>query len=740
MSDQSQNQSGRIRVLCQSCGKEYRLPNKAIGRKAKCVCGYVFTIPSLKVDTSASFIAEKRRPPETDQITKPVENRFRIQRIALFAGTITFFIIATIIQTSKTMSQGRSTGNYNFGPIPIDQDSIFNTPSAAVIGICITNLAIFTTLIFSYREWNKHRVNTQQLCFLEPPKTHMKEESHTQTTTISEKCPDCGAMISYSDTAQGPQAKCENCSHVWCLACFTAQQKKDRTRSRRTAAVLHIIILNWMMLALFVLGAIEFLKYRDSYIWFLNPYNPYKYHLRSAMDYWRGVVLLLILTEGFLLAWIWRIHRNLKLFTAGRYPYTPGKAVGFLCIPCYGLFWFVRIFSQIEKSVHDRVGRNRPLSFYAMLLVVGLLLANVALSTILYDSPKLQQLRIWVAIMIPFLLGVTVLLTVLLISTRRDLTLLHSFMSDSYFSAQTEGKTEIPKPKAVRIIACLRLLSGVLTISLSYLLMLMLLRAAFVVWPFFILFGTMGICEIVSALNLVRSKPRGITEPTVIPKLEICSGIFGNVPQVLVGIISLLLLRKTEVRAYLSQFGSKAWANVPNIGRLGFGSAFSAFISPFIIIFLLSSVISVLYISSLIAKKESLVTTEAPPKVNEHVFSAENKSYNLRQHSSDVDRLNMSQTKLDETHLIWEAVTHGNNSKLESLIARGANVNAKDDGGVTPLHLAVLYKHPDTVKLLISKGADVNAKDIAFDTPLKYALKDNLEDIADILRKHGAKE
>jgi ankyrin repeat protein len=69
-------------------------------------------------------------------------------------------------------------------------------------------------------------------------------------------------------------------------------------------------------------------------------------------------------------------------------------------------------------------------------------------------------------------------------------------------------------------------------------------------------------------------------------------------------------------------------------------------------------------------------------------------------------------------------------------------VNAKDDNGRTPLHLAaaecegedVGYK--EIAELLIAKGADVNAMDVlAGWTPLDYADGE----IGNILRKHGGK-
>ena len=54
----------------------------------------------------------------------------------------------------------------------------------------------------------------------------------------------------------------------------------------------------------------------------------------------------------------------------------------------------------------------------------------------------------------------------------------------------------------------------------------------------------------------------------------------------------------------------------------------------------------------------------------------------------------------------------------------------------TPLHLASIK---ETAELLIAKGADVNAKDGYGNTPLDWALKYKHPKIADLLRKHGGK-
>jgi len=76
--------------------------------------------------------------------------------------------------------------------------------------------------------------------------------------------------------------------------------------------------------------------------------------------------------------------------------------------------------------------------------------------------------------------------------------------------------------------------------------------------------------------------------------------------------------------------------------------------------------------------------------------------------------------------------------EVKSLIAQGADVNAKDSYGNTPLEMAVGNKLKDIVELLISNGADVNAKHIFEKTCLMEAVRGNCKDIVQILISNGA--
>ena len=74
----------------------------------------------------------------------------------------------------------------------------------------------------------------------------------------------------------------------------------------------------------------------------------------------------------------------------------------------------------------------------------------------------------------------------------------------------------------------------------------------------------------------------------------------------------------------------------------------------------------------------------------------------------------------------------------ELLIANGADVNEKNDDGVTPLHYAALKGHKEIVELLIAKGADVNAKDDEGATPLHSAAYGGHKEIVELLIAKGA--
>jgi ankyrin repeat protein len=91
---------------------------------------------------------------------------------------------------------------------------------------------------------------------------------------------------------------------------------------------------------------------------------------------------------------------------------------------------------------------------------------------------------------------------------------------------------------------------------------------------------------------------------------------------------------------------------------------------------------------------------------------------------------------------IHKAAEAGNIEAVKQHLADGADVNAKDGYGSTPLHAAAYEDHKEIVELLIAEGADVNAKMVSGakkgNTPIDAANDWNTETI-NLLRKHGGK-
>lgn len=89
---------------------------------------------------------------------------------------------------------------------------------------------------------------------------------------------------------------------------------------------------------------------------------------------------------------------------------------------------------------------------------------------------------------------------------------------------------------------------------------------------------------------------------------------------------------------------------------------------------------------------------------------------------------------------LHQAAAAGDIENIKSLISGGADVNAKDDTGSTPLHYAVILANRDVIELLIAGGADVNIKDDQGRTALWWAKEQDSAELTDLLLKHGAKE
>lgn len=70
-------------------------------------------------------------------------------------------------------------------------------------------------------------------------------------------------------------------------------------------------------------------------------------------------------------------------------------------------------------------------------------------------------------------------------------------------------------------------------------------------------------------------------------------------------------------------------------------------------------------------------------------------------------------------------------------MARGADVNAANNRGWTPLHAAAVRGHAEVAACLLQSGADVTRRNRAGRTPLQEAILNGRTAVAELLRRHG---
>lgn len=87
---------------------------------------------------------------------------------------------------------------------------------------------------------------------------------------------------------------------------------------------------------------------------------------------------------------------------------------------------------------------------------------------------------------------------------------------------------------------------------------------------------------------------------------------------------------------------------------------------------------------------------------------------------------------------LFDTIKEGDADDVKAKIKEGADVNAKDKHGRTPLHKAAAKGDKEIVETLIEYGADVNAKDAKNETPLHAAAWNGNEIIAQTLLANKA--
>jgi len=90
-----------------------------------------------------------------------------------------------------------------------------------------------------------------------------------------------------------------------------------------------------------------------------------------------------------------------------------------------------------------------------------------------------------------------------------------------------------------------------------------------------------------------------------------------------------------------------------------------------------------------------------------------------------------------EFNVLHGAVMTENTKLIKYLLDQGADVNAPNDEGITPLHIAL---YPDVVQCLLNGGADINKQSSDGSTPLHTQVADGEErlDVVELLLAKGA--
>lgn len=111
-------------------------------------------------------------------------------------------------------------------------------------------------------------------------------------------------------------------------------------------------------------------------------------------------------------------------------------------------------------------------------------------------------------------------------------------------------------------------------------------------------------------------------------------------------------------------------------------------------------------------------------------------AYNEMMSPDGVDELN----ELDEEGRtpLYVAVERGDRKSVETLLARGADVEARTHAGISPLYCAAFNGNIDIMKLLIEHGAEVNAQIVEGLTALFAASEKDHTQAIDFLVKQGA--
>jgi len=91
-------------------------------------------------------------------------------------------------------------------------------------------------------------------------------------------------------------------------------------------------------------------------------------------------------------------------------------------------------------------------------------------------------------------------------------------------------------------------------------------------------------------------------------------------------------------------------------------------------------------------------------------------------------------------NMLHQAVRDHDIKKIRKMLAEGTDVNEKDWLGYAPLHWAIYFGYADVAEMLISEGANSNLLSDTGRKPGEIAKAMEYDNLAELLRKHGAEK